>query len=74
MLAEIDDCLGEVFAYLDATRQWRDTLVIFTSDHGEQLGDHWLLGKLGYFDESFRIPLIVRDPRAEAEPTRGRND
>jgi arylsulfatase A-like enzyme len=72
MLAEIDDCLGEVFAYLDATRQWRDTLVIFTSDHGEQLGDHWLLGKLGNFDESFRIPLTVRDPRAEAEPTRGR--
>ena len=72
MLAEIDDCLGEVFAYLDATNQWRDTLVIFTSDHGEQLGDHWLLGKLGYFDESFRIPLVVKDPRAEAEATRGR--
>jgi arylsulfatase A-like enzyme len=72
MLAEIDDRLGEVFAYLDATRQWQDTLVIFTSDHGEQLGDHWLLGKIGYFDESFRIPLIVRDPRAEADVTRGR--
>jgi hypothetical protein len=39
---------------------------------GEQLGDHWLLGKIGYFDESFRIPLIVRDPRAEADVTRGR--
>ncbi|GIX11833.1 phosphoric/sulfuric ester hydrolase PehA [Elioraea sp.] len=72
MLAEIDDRLGEVFAHLDATRQWQDTLVIFTSDHGEQLGDHWLLGKIGYFDESFRIPLIVRDPRAEADVTRGR--
>ena len=37
-------------------------MVIFTSDHGEQIGDHWLLGKLGYFDESYHIPLIIRDP------------
>jgi arylsulfatase A-like enzyme len=36
-------------------------MIIFTSDHGEQLGDHWLLGKVGYFDESFRIPLVVKD-------------
>jgi arylsulfatase A-like enzyme len=71
MLHEIDDRLGEVFAFLDATGQWDDTLVIFTSDHGEQLGDHWLLGKVGYFDESFAIPLIVRDPREAANPTRG---
>ena len=71
MLHEIDDQLGEVFAFLDATGQWDDTLVIFTSDHGEQLGDHYLLGKIGYFDESFAIPLIVRDPREAANPTRG---
>ena len=68
LMAEIDDNLGKVFAYLDETDQWKDTLVIFTSDHGEQLGDHWLLGKIGYFDESFRIPLIAklpgRNPRA----------
>ena len=36
--------------------------MVFTSDHGEQLGDHHLLGKLGYFDQSFRIPLVVREP------------
>ena len=51
-----------MFAYLDETGQWEDTLIIFTSDHGEQLGDHHLLGKLGYFDESFRIPLVIRAP------------
>jgi len=67
MMSEIDDCLGQVFAYLDETKQWEDTLVIFTSDHGEQLGDHHLLGKLGYFDESFRIPLVVKDPDAPEE-------
>jgi len=67
MMTEVDDRLGEVFAYLDATGQWNDTLVIFTSDHGEQLGDHHLLGKVGYFDESFRIPLVIKgaeNPRA----------
>jgi arylsulfatase A-like enzyme len=64
LMTEIDDCLGRVFAYLDETDQWKDTLIIFTSDHGEQLGDHYLLGKIGYFDESFRIPLVIKDPRA----------
>ena len=62
MMTEVDDCLGRVFAYLDETGQWENTLVVFTSDHGEQLGDHHLLGKVGYFDESFRIPLVVREP------------
>ncbi len=64
MMSEVDDCIGRVFAYLDETDQWKDTLVIFTSDHGEQLGDHHLLGKIGYFDESFRIPLVIVDPNA----------
>ncbi|MBL8697962.1 MAG: alkaline phosphatase family protein [Alphaproteobacteria bacterium] len=72
LMTEIDDQLGRVFAFLDETRQWDDTLVIFTCDHGEQLGDHHLLGKIGYFDESFRIPMILRDPSRAADPTRGR--
>jgi arylsulfatase A-like enzyme len=35
------------------------------------MGDHWLLGKCGYFDASYRIPLIIRDPRNEADAGRG---
>jgi arylsulfatase A-like enzyme len=69
MMSEVDDCIGRVFAYLDETDQWKNTLVVFTSDHGEQLGDHHLLGKIGYFDESFRIPLVIVDP--DANETRG---
>jgi arylsulfatase A-like enzyme len=72
MLAEVDDRLGEVFAHLDATGQWDNTMIVFTSDHGEQLGDHWLLGKIGYFDESFAIPLVIKDPRPETQATRGK--
>jgi arylsulfatase A-like enzyme len=71
LMSEIDDQLGRVFDYLKQTGQWDDTLIIFTCDHGEQLGDHHLLGKIGYFDESYRIPMIVRDPRPEANGTRG---
>lgn len=67
MMTEVDDALGRVFAYLDETGQWDDTLIIFTSDHGEQLGDHYLLGKIGYYDESFRIPLVIKDPAAPAD-------
>ena len=44
---------------------------MFTADHGEQLGDHRLIGKLGFFDQSYHIPLIVRDPRKISDATRG---
>jgi len=71
LMSEIDDHLGRVFEYLKATNQWDDTLIIFTCDHGEQLGDHYLLGKIGYFDETYRIPMIVRDPREQAQGARG---
>ena len=62
MMTEVDDQLGRVLAWLDETGQWDETLIVFTSDHGEQLGDHHLLGKVGYFDESFRIPLVIKAP------------
>ena len=71
LMSEIDDHLGRVFDYLKETGQWEDTLIIFTCDHGEQSGDHHLLGKIGYFDESYRIPLVIRDPREEANGMRG---
>jgi arylsulfatase A-like enzyme len=71
LMTEIDDHVGRVLAYLDETDQWKDTLVVFTCDHGEQLGDHHLLGKIGYFDQSYRIPMIVRDPDRAADATRG---
>ena len=72
MMSEVDFQLGRLLAFLDETGAYDDTLVVFTSDHGEQLGDHWQFAKYGYFDESFHIPLIVRDPRAAAQHARGR--
>jgi len=63
LMSEVDAALGRVFACLEEKDLWDSTLIVFTSDHGEQMGDHWLLGKCGYFDASYRVPLIVRDPR-----------
>jgi arylsulfatase A-like enzyme len=66
MMSEVDDNLGRLFAHLKHEGLWDDTLIVFTSDHGEHLGDHWLLGKNGYFDQAYAVPLIIRDPTAAA--------
>jgi arylsulfatase A-like enzyme len=71
LMSAVDAALGRLFAFLKASGRWDDTLIVFTSDHGEQMGDHWLIGKCGYFDASYRIPLIVRDPRRRADAARG---
>jgi arylsulfatase A-like enzyme len=62
MITEVDVQLGRVFAALQSAGDWDKTLIVFTSDHAEMLGDHFSLGKGGFFDESQRIPLIIRDP------------
>ena len=71
LMSEVDDNIGRLIAMLRDSGEYDRTLIIFTSDHGEQMGDHWLLGKMGYFDQSYYIPLIVRDPRGSADATRG---
>jgi arylsulfatase A-like enzyme len=63
MISEVDAQLGRVFAAIKAAGQWDDTLVLFTSDHAELSGDHFMLGKGGFHDESQHVPLIIRDPR-----------
>jgi arylsulfatase A-like enzyme len=62
MLAEVDEHVGTLLDWLDASGQAEHTIVIFTSDHGENLGDHYMLHKLGWFDQSYHVPLIVRGP------------
>jgi arylsulfatase A-like enzyme len=71
MMSEVDAQVGRLIDGLRERGLLDDPLVGLTSDHGEQLGDHWLTEKLGWFDQSYHIPLIVRDPRTEADATRG---
>ncbi|MCU1394213.1 MAG: sulfatase [Ilumatobacteraceae bacterium] len=66
MISEVDAQLGRVWAELQARGLWDDTIIVVTADHGEQLGDHGLLQKLGWFEESYAILGIVRDPRHAA--------
>lgn len=62
MIAEVDAEIGRLLARLEAMNALDQTLIVFTSDHGELLGDHWMLGKDGWHDGAFHIPLIVRVP------------
>lgn len=63
MVASVDAELGRLWAGLKAGGAWSDTIVVLTSDHAEMMGDHYMLGKGGFFDQSYHLPLIVRDPR-----------
>jgi arylsulfatase A-like enzyme len=69
MIAEVDDQIGRILEWLDDTGQADRTLVMLTSDHGENLGDHFMLHKLGWFDQSYNVPLIVRGPGTTATGT-----
>ena len=70
LISEVDSHIGRLVGFLKKSGLYDQTLIVFTTDHGEQLGDHWMFGKWGYFDQAFHIPLIIRDPEAQDSPTR----
>ncbi len=61
-LAFCDDLFGEVLVAMDDIGIREDTLVVYTSDHGEMLYDHRLWHKCCFFEQSVRVPLIMRLP------------
>ncbi len=63
MISEVDAQLGRIVDHLQANDSWNDTIIMVTSDHGEQLGDQGLVGKAGFFESSYHVLGIVRDPR-----------
>ncbi len=62
LMTEVDENIGRIITLLKETGQYENTVIIFTSDHGAQLGDHYLLGQGPYFDQTFHVPLIIRVP------------
>lgn len=62
MIAEVDAQFGRIIDTLKQTGEWDNTIIIFTSDHAEMMGDHWMFGKGGTYDGSYHIPLVIRDP------------
>ena len=74
LVKQLDDHLGRLFRFLEESGRFDDTLIVFTSDHGDYLGDHWLGEKEMFHDQSARIPMIVCDPEPDADATRGTVD
>jgi arylsulfatase A-like enzyme len=66
LIKQVDDHVGRLLGFLTQARRVDDTLTVFTSDHGDLLGDHWLAEKELFFEPSVRLPLIVRDPCVQA--------
>ncbi|UQZ82438.1 Arylsulfatase [Paenibacillus konkukensis] len=62
LAAYTDAQIGRLLDYLDASGLRRSTLIIFTSDHGEQLYDHGFSDKHNYYDASWRVPFIMSMP------------
>ena len=69
LIKQIDDQMGVLFSFLENNGYFDNTMIVFTSDHGDYLGDHWLGEKDLFHEQSVKVPLIVYDP--SANKTRG---
>lgn len=69
MVREIDDRVGAILDKLDELGLAENTLVIFTSDHGEMLGDHGLHSKSMFYEGAVHVPLLMRFPGRIPEGT-----
>ncbi len=61
-LSYVDDKVGQLLHALDAAQVRADTIVLFTSDHGDMLGERGLWYKMSFFEWSARVPLLVHAP------------
>ena len=71
LIKQCDDQLGRILEHLEQTDTLKDTMIVLTSDHGDYLGDHWLGEKDLFHEQSVKVPMIIYDPRAGADATRG---
>jgi arylsulfatase A-like enzyme len=67
LVQQIDDHVGRLLQGLQDLGRRDDTLIVFTSDHGDLLGDHWLGEKEMFYEPSVAVPLIIVDPQATSE-------
>ena len=69
LVTALDNYVGEILDTLERTGQMEDTLVIYTSDHGEILGDHGLWWKCCMYEQSVGVPLVMSGPDIEKGQT-----
>ncbi len=60
----IDDSLGRILAWLEEAGILDETIVVFTSDHGDYMGEHGMTGKNAVYEPVYRVPMLVRWPAA----------
>jgi choline-sulfatase len=65
-LAQMDDCVGQVIKALEDLKLDRDTIIVYTSDHGEMLGDLGLWQKFEFYEGSCGIPLMIHVPGVQS--------
>ena len=74
LISQLDDHLGRLFTHMADNDVLGNTLIVFTADHGDFLGDHWLGEKELFYDTVQKVPFILVDPSAAADATRGTVD
>lgn len=62
LCTQVDLAVGQILQALEASGQANNTIIVFTSDHGEQMGSHSLYGKSVLYEESVRVPLLLHVP------------
>ncbi len=74
-VSHVDAAAGRIIDAVDSLGLGEDTAIVFSSDHGDQLGDHGITGKFhNFYDASARCPLVIRTPHASARSTSGRGE
>jgi arylsulfatase A-like enzyme len=71
LIKQIDDQMGVLLRFLEDRGLMDSTMIVFTSDHGDYLGDHWMGEKDLFHEPVIRAPLIIYDPDNRADATRG---
>ncbi len=70
LVERMDVMIGQIMAALRENGLTEDTLVVYTSDHGEQVGEHGLWWKQTFFEDSVKVPAILSWPGHLPEGTR----
>jgi arylsulfatase A-like enzyme len=73
LIKRIDDQIGVLMAWMRNTGRLDDTMIVFTSDHGDFLGDPSLGETMFFHEPSVKVPLIVVDPSATRTPRAARS-
>ncbi len=68
LVAQVDRSVGAILEELERLGLAENTIVVYTSDHGDMMGSHRLLAKTVMYEESVRVPWLMRVPQLQAKP------